>query len=333
MALLDMFDTFNETIFVKSDSNLEKEIEKLEKLKNDSNKNSIERDINLLKLGLIGENQIIYELKNANIGMYVLHDVTFNYENQIAQVDFIIITKVYTYFVECKNLIGDIYVSNTGEFRREYFWNGKKYKEAIYSPYTQCLRHRDIYEKVWKARNTGFLYKTLWKNAVTDWIKPLVVLANSKGILNVRYAPKEVRNYTIRIDNLVNYIKKDIASIDKSYYLSKKQMEDSAKSWLKINIDGSTCISDKYVKMDTDVENNDVSLNSDADDLKRELEDFRRNRSKIMNIPAYYVFTNDEMNEILKNKPKNIDELRKILPAIKVKVHGNEIVKIVNDGN
>ncbi len=48
-----------------------------------------------------------------------------------------------------------------------------------------------------------------------------------------------------------------------------------------------------------------------------------------MNIPAYYVFTNDELDIILNNMPKNLEELKKILPEIKVKTHGDEIIKII----
>lgn len=52
-----------------------------------------------------------------------------------------------------------------------------------------------------------------------------------------------------------------------------------------------------------------------------------------MNVPAYYVFTNDEMNKIIEEKPKTIEELRKnnILSQIKIKCHGKEIVKIVGE--
>lgn len=56
-------------------------------------------------------------------------------------------------------------------------------------------------------------------------------------------------------------------------------------------------------------------------------------KSRNMNVPAYYIFTNDEMNKIIEEKPKTIEELRKnnILSQIKIKCHGKEIVKIVGE--
>lgn len=49
-----------------------------------------------------------------------------------------------------------------------------------------------------------------------------------------------------------------------------------------------------------------------------------------MRIPAYYVFNNEELEQLIINKPKSIEELRnmKILSQIKIKTHGEEIVKI-----
>ena len=49
-----------------------------------------------------------------------------------------------------------------------------------------------------------------------------------------------------------------------------------------------------------------------------------------MNIPAYYVFTNEELEKIINLKPKTIEELNNILPSIKVKAHGKEIIELIN---
>ena len=51
-----------------------------------------------------------------------------------------------------------------------------------------------------------------------------------------------------------------------------------------------------------------------------------------MNVPAYYVFTDEEMKNIISSMPKTIEELRslKILSEIKIKCHGEEIIEIIN---
>lgn len=171
MGLLDnIFNSFKDTIFLKEDSGLEKQVEELKRIKESGNNSySIDKDIKLLELGIKGENEIAYELKNANLGLYVLRDVTVEYEGNKAQIDYVVISKGFTYLIECKNLIGNIYVDNKGQFQREYELGGKKVKEAIYSPYTQAIRHKEILKKRWISRNNKITvamkekyFDTLW---------------------------------------------------------------------------------------------------------------------------------------------------------------------------
>ena len=51
-----------------------------------------------------------------------------------------------------------------------------------------------------------------------------------------------------------------------------------------------------------------------------------------MNIPAYYVFTNEELDRLVELRPKTIEELKNanILTTIKIKTHGEEIIKVIN---
>ena len=78
-----------------------------------------------------GEKEIAYRLKKANIGMYVLHDINLSYEDLNAQIDYVVITKGPCFFVECKNLVGNITVTEKGDFIREYIIDGKKIKKGI----------------------------------------------------------------------------------------------------------------------------------------------------------------------------------------------------------
>ena len=70
--------------------------------------------LKLCELGLKGEKEIEFELKNSNIGMYVLHDINMKYEDLTAQIDYIVITPASMYFIECKNLVGNIRVNSRG---------------------------------------------------------------------------------------------------------------------------------------------------------------------------------------------------------------------------
>ncbi len=235
---MGLFDVFRETVFLKEDSSLEKQIEELKKIRYKvSDKEKIDKDIRLLELGLQGEKEIAFELKNANIGMYVLHDITIVYEDLKAQIDYVIITKGYTYLVECKNLLGDITVDNQGQFMRSYEVKGKKIKEGIYSPYTQAVRHKEVLKKGWLSKR-NMLQVMLWEKSFENlWYKPLVVLSNSKCLLNTKAAPIDIKKNTIRVDQLVSYIKRDLERYDHDMYSSKKNMTELAESFLKDNVE------------------------------------------------------------------------------------------------
>ena len=68
------------------------------------------------------------------------------------------------------------------------------------------------------------------------------------------------------------------------------------------------------------------------DGLKDRLIELRKTRSNEMNIPAYYVFTNDELDKLVELRPKSIDELKSfnILTPVKIKMHGKIIIDEIN---
>lgn len=296
--------------------------------------------LKLCELGLKGEKEIEYELKNANIGMYVLHDINMKYEDLTAQIDYIVITPASMYFIECKNLVGNITVNSRGEFIREYTYNRKKVREGIYSPIRQVERHIEIFKKIWNSKNTKLINKLQMKN-FDKWCKYIVVMTNPKSILNIKSAPREIKSKIIRSDNLVKYLQNDINNTDKDMLYKEKDMKENAfglmnnynviidrdyeqelRDWLKNNISLNNSLS-KIV---------DSCKDSNVEHLRKNLIEFRKVISKEKNIPAYYVFNNEELGKLIEYKPKDIKELKnlKILSDIKIKVHGQKIIDIIN---
>ena len=126
---------FKDTVFYKESNDLQYKYNALKKLNAEyPNNENLKNELYIVKKGLDGENEISYQLKKAHIGMYVLRDIKVKYEDLTAQIDYVIITPIYTYYVECKNLIGNITVTDKGDFIREFVVNGKKIKKGIYSP-------------------------------------------------------------------------------------------------------------------------------------------------------------------------------------------------------
>lgn len=330
---MELFSIFRDTIFLKEDSVLEKQISELKAIRDSvKDKNKIDKEIKLLEVGLQGEKEIAFELKNANLGMYVLHDITLKYEDLKTQIDYVIITKGYTYLVECKNLIGNITVDHKGEFQREYEVNGNKYKEAIYSPYTQAIRHQQILKKRWLSKSNKLMIAIQEKYFDTMWYKPLVVIANSKSLLDIKHAPKDIRNNIIRVDQLINYIKNDLENYDKNFKTNQKQMLELGNNLLAANTNEYTSLATKYDITETIEVLSLDEENGKNENLENKLREFRKDKSKKMNVPANYIFTDEEMQKIITCHPKSLEQLKmlNILPAVKINLHGQEIIDILN---
>lgn len=335
---------FTDTIFLKKGSELEEQIKALKTLlEKYPNNEALQNELRLCEIGLQGEKEIEFELSNANIGMYVLHDVNIEYQDLKAQIDYIIITPAYSYYIECKNLIGNVIIDSNGNFSREYFIGKKKIKEGMYSPLSQAQRHIEIYKKIWMERNNTLIDKLFRRDYFDSWNKPLVVMANSKNILNMKYAPKDFKTKVIKSDGLVEYLKKDIEKCSKDLIINKNQMYEIAYSILSnYNKTQNVDYVSKYERMIdaqdksfVETQNNDSQNNekSSSDSLIREkLIAFRKAKSKEKNVPAYYIFTNDELEKLLELMPKTKAELEstKILTDIKVRLHGDEIIEILN---
>ena len=326
-SAIDAF-RFKDTVFYKENSDLQSKYDALKKLNEEyPNNEELLSELFIVKKGLDGENEIAYQLKKAHIGMYVLRDIKVKHEDLTAQIDYVIITPVYTYYVECKNLVGNITVTDKGDFIREFTINGKKIKKGMYSPLRQVEAQREVIRKIWES-NSSAIKKFFASKNFDYYRRVLVVAANQDTILNTNRAPKEMKYKILRADALVRQIEYDLDHRGNDEYLeSKKSMEEMAQSYVDLSSKEEINYYDYYKEKYC----NDVSA-SINDDLKDRLIELRKNRSNEMNIPAYYVFTNEELDKLVELRPKTIEELKNanILTTIKIKTHGEEIIKVIN---
>ena len=257
--------------------------------------------------------------------MFILHDVNLVYEDLKAQIDFIVITPWCCYFIECKNLIGNISVNEKGDFIREYSFKGHKVKKGMESPYRQVQAQRDVYKKIWlklQGKLKGFLFERNFES----FHRVLVVATNGENILNTKYAPKEMKNNIIKADALIRKLEYDRDHSDRDLWDNEKSMEQWANHFIKLNVEKEENFENVFEDCEDKVES------SNTDILKERLIEFRKQRSKEKNIPAYYVFNNDELERILEILPKTYEDLKKskILTDVKINSHGKDIVNIIN---
>src|SRR5665647_467831 len=104
--------------FYKEDSDAKAQMKILEEFSKTcpkSVKEQVDRDMKLLSYGIYGEDQVAFELKTSYLPIIVLHDIHIEYQGLSAQIDYLVITRKFTLFIECKNLIGNIEVTSESD--------------------------------------------------------------------------------------------------------------------------------------------------------------------------------------------------------------------------
>ncbi|MGO4350108.1 NERD domain-containing protein [Paenibacillus sp. MCAF9] len=277
----------------------------LNKVSDGDKKDNIEKDIKLLKYGLDGENNVYFELKHSFLPIICLHDVRVVYEDYVAQLDFVVISNKFTCILETKKLSGNINIDQDGNFIRTIKNRyGKEYKEGIYSPVTQNKRHVDILKHL--------LSKELKINNMP--ILSLVVMANPKTIIKKYKCPAEVEKTLIKYDQIKTTLEKYQNDKSNQYDLGEKEMLDIANLLIKVNSPIEMDLITKYQISD------DTYARKDDQILREELMAYRLKTSREENVKAYYIFNNNEMEDIISKYPRSEEELLEVKGFGKVKV-------------
>ena len=365
MGLLSIFDKIKEPIFLKEDSSAIETLEKLKILTETAPpelKNKIEQDIKYISIGLHGENNIKYELKNSHMPMCVLQDLWLSDGGLTAQIDFLVITRKYIFIVECKNLIGNIEITCNGDFIRTVQYNGKFIKEGIYSPITQNIRHLELIKQIRLKEKGDFLSRMIFERNFYNNYRPIVVLANEKTVLNNKFAKKEIKDQVIRADQLISYINRVNQTCN--YECSENDMMELGYSFLKYHKPNPVDYTAKYqikmnslntnsqaeerqafcepVKKQADV--SEPTANSDSTQLVsnetsdlnerliKELKAFRLRKCREENIKAYYIFNDNQLNDLIKKRPQNLNQLKYVsgFGEAKIEKYGADIINIIN---
>ena len=197
---MGLFDKMKDPVFLKesNEANLQlEELKALEPLLNEQGQMLIKQDIKNLQYGIVGEKNIAFELKNLHMPMYILHDVYLQEDDLSAQIDYLVFTKKVCFVIECKNLYGNLEINNSGDFVRTVEFGNKKLKEGIYSPITQNQRHLELMKKIKVNSRGNVLTKLMTEKYFEGFYKTVVVLANPKTVLNVKFAKKEIKESTL----------------------------------------------------------------------------------------------------------------------------------------
>lgn len=340
---MGLFERMKEPVFLKEDSDAEKQLEKLreiEPLLKTEGQAKLRQDIKYLEYGIIGEKNIAFELKNSHMPMYILHDIYLENEDLSAQIDYLVFTRKICFVIECKNLYGDIEINNMGDFVRTIEFNGKKRKEGIYSPITQSQRHLELIKKIKTDQKGNKFTKFLAGKFFDDNYKAVVVLANPKTVLNAKYAKKEVKEKVIRADQLVNYIK-NVYKQSNEAEISDESMLKWANSFLKLHKEVEKDYTKKYEQyrleesaVDTksiDIKTEQMLSNIEETDIFKELRAYRLIKSREEKIKPYFIYNDNQIKDLIFRRPKTKEELKMVsgFGETKVEKYGDDILCIM----
>jgi hypothetical protein len=141
-------------MLIKSADDYKKRLKLLEELRNsdrldERQKEWLQKEIWRVAPGLAGERDAAHYLDmtfGAGKNNALLHDLRLEADGLVAQIDHLIVTRTFTFFLlETKTFRGSLHINEKGEFTVEYSDN-RRY--GIESPLEQSRRHEVILRKV-----------------------------------------------------------------------------------------------------------------------------------------------------------------------------------------
>lgn len=328
------YDKLKEQVVYKKDETTEKELDRLREYARVHQNKDLENKIKLFEYGLEGEKKVLYELEHSGIGMYILHNINFEYKGKSAQIDFVVITSRCNYFIECKNYIGNITVNSKGDFVRTYMKNNRKITEGVYSPITQSKRHLELIKED-NYDNARLLYKLNFEKNFNSFHDYIVVMANPKTIINDKYAPREIKERLVKADQIIECIKKLESQRDP--FRTEKTIKKIADVYIESNKEKPLLKIDLDENYDSDMKS-DINLNridsakTNKEEIREELKKYRFQKARELNYKPYFIFYDQTLEEILSIMPQNLEELKKVpgFAGKKTEMYGKEIIAIIN---
>lgn len=342
---MGLFQRFNRPIILKTSNYLQEEYEYVKELYNKTNNVKLKNKLKQLEYQVECEKNIIEELSNSLIPMYIIHDVNLDYLGFKRRINYIVITKHKVYVIEASELFGNIKINNKDEFIRIYNDLDHCYEEVIENPIKINDKNLELLKLI-GYHNKSMVDKLIFDKVFYQDYQSLIVLGNKNNLLDDFDASYSVRDKVVKIDNLINYIKESDKLHKKKF--SNKEMLDIAHNILNSHIEPFICydllykdyLEEKEINKDEDnkIEDNkitdnkikDKSLNVDKS-LEKELRKYRYYLAKKESVSVYTIFSDKTLRELVKNKPFNMETLENVKGFGKKKItkYGDKILGII----
>ncbi len=169
----------------------------------------------------------------------------------------------------------------------------------------------------------------------------------------MRYAPKAIKNKVIKADGIINYIKA-LNETSKAKSRSDKEMKELTDFFLEISVPNTKDYTEKYKKLISDISSEKTYVenakektlteliknefaqpqqNIESTPMYQALKTYRYNKSKQEGVKAYFIYNNAQLEEIIRNDPKTINELKliNVFGGVKCAKYGEDILKLLSE--
>ena len=303
--------------------------------------NAINYQILLYKIGEIGENKVLDELKYSFYPMHIFKDISINIGEFQCQIDFVILTKKARYLIECKNTKFNVKIDKTGSF---YLINEGK-KNRTFSVLNQIERQKMILEQL----DLGVEIKEM---------HPIVVYANEETGIEIE-DKDALRGIDVinldRLNSLIREKEKDLKEIYTAEEIEKIKnslinpdiknndyLEEDTVKWeeyelrllLEKNINEKKAlekIAEKNVlkNVKSELNGSKISISEFKDVLKKYLE----RKSEKLGVTSSSLMTEVMRDEILEKMPTTVNQLSKLLVSNSIYFHkiSNDLLAMINN--
>lgn len=271
----------------------------------------------------------LHNYKKLLTNNYILDENNLTHESDIIMIDN---TGIYVF--ESKNYSGWIYGDETRSSWMQCIYNDethKKYKTPFYNPIWQNKKHiKEINEYL--------------DNKYENNIYSYIVFSNRCKLKKVKYSIEHSR--VLNRNELLWRLKKDRKNrvaiftneeINQIYDKLKlcSNVDEAVKQKHIDDINSGAYYKNKYQKQEKAIINIESNTNQDYINIVSELKKYRKNKSENEKTKAYFIFSDETINNLATIKPRTIEELIKIkgMGNYNTQKYGNDILTIINKFN
>lgn len=173
-------------------------------------------------------------------------------------------------------------------------------------------------------------------------IKNVVVFSNNKTIINTKNANNYVNEKIVRVDGLIEYLKRELKNPSPVHFFDNQMMEIS--EYIKSSHSEKIIEETDYVEvklLEETINNSDDIIKQvenpqqiekvENPKLEESLKQYRLKIAKEQNVKAFYIFTNKALDELMQKQPCTLEELKSIhgFGEKKIEAFGKGLIEII----